>query len=273
MNKKLRGIYEETVRLLRADPRVLAALMTGSVGTEREDDYSDVDPVFLVRAESFDELDRELPQVFAQAGVEPFLWWPERGNRETWRNYAVLFMVDGQPVQYDITIVATPEGRRRSILARQFIFDNAGVLDVVTPEPETQEAPQRLGWQVEIYWVYAYIHAKYLRRGEPFRLAAAQQELLQAHVAILRALHPTVRPDWWPVVAGQLEDPGERAALLAYLETPERQGVAARLPTQMSRFAEDAQKACRHWGVDYPTAAEANVRPYVEAVAASLVAL
>jgi predicted nucleotidyltransferase len=270
MNEDLRRVYERTVELLRADPRVLAAFMTGSVGTSREDAYSDVDPLFLVRPEAFADLDRDLPSVFARAGIEPFLWWPERINTDTLRNYAVLFEARGRPVQYDITIAAAPEGQVWTIRPDQLIFDKAGVLRVTPPAAEPAHPPVRLRWHVEIYWIYAYIHAKYLQRGDPFRLAAAQQELLQAHVTILHALHPEVGADWWPVVAAQFTEPGEREALLAYFGPVGAAAVAAALPGQTARFAAHARAACAKWGVEYPEAAEAAIRPYVEAVVASL---
>jgi hypothetical protein len=241
--------------------------MTGSVGTAREDAYSDVDPLFLVQAERFEEVHDELPDLFRRVGVEPFLWWPERGNNETLRNYAVFFAVDGRPVQYDITIVAAPAGQTWTIRPDQFLFDKAKVLTVAAPTDQPAHTPQRLGWQVEIYWIYAYIHAKYLRRGDPFRLAAAQQELLQAHVSILHALHPEVGLDWWPVLAGQFTAPDEREALLAYLGPSDATTIAARLPAQMAHFSRHAQAACAQWGIAYPQAAEAGIRPHVEAVA------
>jgi hypothetical protein len=269
MNERLRPIYERTIELLQADPRVLAAYMTGSVGTAREDAYSDVDPMFLVCADCFEALDQDLPGLFARAGVEPFVWWPERINCDTLRNYAVFFLVDAKPVQYDITIMAAPEGQSWPILHEQLIFDKAGLLQIVTPAPQQEHPPRRLRWQIEIYWIYAYIHAKYLRRGDPFRLAAAQQELLQAHVAILQALHPGTKPDWWPVMAGQLDET-ERSALLGYLDSPAPAAVAARLPAQMERFAADARPACARWEVAYPGAAEAIIMPYVTDVAAGL---
>jgi len=268
MNEHLRPVYERTLAVLHADPRVLAAFMTGSVGTGREDAYSDVDPLFLVRSDCFDELDRDLPAVFAQAGVEPFLWWPERINCDTLRNYAVLFGVSGKPVQYDITIAAAPPGQTWTIRPEQFIFDKAGVLRVAPPAEQPLHTPERLRWHVEIYWVYAYIHAKYLRRADPFRLAAGQSELLQAHLTVLHALHPEAAPDWWPILAGQFREPGEREALLAYFGPADARAIAACLPHQMEQFAGHAQAACLKWGVEYPHAAEAAIRPYAEAVAA-----
>lgn len=244
--------------------------MTGSVGTEREDRYSDVDPLFLVRSECFDELDRDLPTVFSQAGVSPFLWWPERINCDTLRNYAVLFKVDGKPVQYDITIAAAPAGQTWTVRPDQVIFDIAGVLRMAPPAEPCMHTPERLQWHVQIYWIYAYIHAKYLRRADPFRLAAAQSELLQAHITILHAVHPEVASDWWPVVAGQLRGPGEREALLAYCGHVDAAAIAASLPGQMDRFSRHARAACLKWSIEYPRAAEAGIRPYVETVSASV---
>jgi len=270
MNEYLRPVYEHTLALLHADPRVLAAFMTGSVGTEREDCYSDVDPLFLVRPECFDEMDRDLPVVFSQAGVAPFLWWPERVNCDTLRNYAVLFEVSGKPVQYDITIAVAPAGQTWTIRPDQLIFDKADVLRVAPPEEQSAHTPKRLQWHLEIYWIYAYIHAKYLRRADPFGLAAAQSELLQAHITILHALHPKAAPDWWPILASQFGEPGEREALLAYFGPAHAAAIAASLPGQMARFSQHARAACLKWGIEYPQAAEASIRPYVETVAASV---
>jgi hypothetical protein len=130
---------------------------------------------------------------------------------------------------------------------------------------------------VEIYWIYTYIHAKYLRRGDPFRLAAAQSELLHAHLTILHALHPEIAPDWWPILASRLTAPDVvaqasslRTALLAYFGPADARAIAAALPVQMARFSRHAREACAKWDVEYPHAAEASIRPYVEKVAASV---
>jgi len=270
MDECLRPVYERTLTLLQADPRVLAAFMTGSARTSREDRYSDVDPLFLVRSECFEELDGDLPAVFSQAGVDPFLWWPERVNSDTLRNYAVLFNVGGKPVQYDITIAAAPAGETWTVRPEQFIFDTAGVLRMAPPAEQPAHTPKRLRWHVEMYWIYAYIHAKYLRRADPFRLAAAQSELLQAHIMILHALHPEVASDWWPILASQFNEPGEREALLTYCGQAHAAAIAASLPGQMDRFYHHARTACLKWGIEYPEAAEAGIRPYVGTVSASV---
>jgi hypothetical protein len=49
MNPILKEAFDKTVSLFENDPRVVAAYHSGSVGTDREDEFSDVDPVFLIR--------------------------------------------------------------------------------------------------------------------------------------------------------------------------------------------------------------------------------
>ncbi len=263
MKEALRPLYERTVELLRAEERVLAAFMTGSVGTEREDEYADVDPMFLVRAADFDEMDRDLPEIFRRAGVEPVLWWPERINGPTLRNYAVLFEAEGELVQYDITIVAASEGEQTPVRAEQVIFDKAGALKVVAEEGGAAYSPERLRWTVEMYWLYIYIHAKYLKRGDRFKIIAAQHELMNVHVEVLRALHPEAPPDWWPITAKRVCQGDDEEACLGYLRGLDAETVRAALPAEMDRFARDARKACAKWGVEYPEDFEARARRHV----------
>jgi hypothetical protein len=78
MNKKLKEAFDKTVSCFMDDPRVVAAYHSGSIGTHREDEFSDVDPVFLIKTEEFITFDRELPQLFEKILAKPILWWPER---------------------------------------------------------------------------------------------------------------------------------------------------------------------------------------------------
>ena len=46
MNQLIRKAFDKTVSLFKSDSRVVAAYHSGSIGTDREDEFSDVDPVF-----------------------------------------------------------------------------------------------------------------------------------------------------------------------------------------------------------------------------------
>jgi hypothetical protein len=260
MKKQLRPVLDRTLTLFREDDRVVAAFMTGSAARGQDDEHADVDPWLLVRAEAFESFDRDLPGIFRAAGVEPVLWWPERCNCETLRNYAVMFHApDGVLIQYDITFQAW-EGGEVGALSEAFLFDKAGVLQEAEPAPQPAS---RVAWTAELYWIYVYIHCKYLLRGDWFRLAAAQQELLQAHVNVLRALTPEVAPDWWPILAARVGDDAAREVLRSYLDRPTVAGVAGRLVVQTERFAQDARRACEARGEAYPEAFAEAVKRHV----------
>jgi len=262
----LRAVYERSVGLFRADPRVLAAHMSGSVGTEREDEHSDVDPVLLVKADDFDAFDRDLPVLFRQLGVKPVLWWPERINCETLRNYAVLFELEGELLQYDITISAAGEGTRAPVRPGRVIFDKADVLQVVGQSHDCGFSPERLRWTVEMYWLYVFIHSKYLKRGDRLKLVAAQHELLHCHLEVLLALDPEVSRDWWPIMAERVCQGRTEQVCLSYLAGVDVIAAGRALPTQMMRFSQDARAACRKWCVEYPADLEARVALQVKAV-------
>lgn len=264
MDPRLRDVLDGTLVLFERDPRVLAAYMTGSVGTEKEDDFSDVDLALLIRPEDYESFDRDLQSMFERVGVSPVLWWPERINCETLRNYAVLFERGDELVQYDITIEVAPKGERRKVLADQVLFDKSGVLEPVDESPGLGFSPERLGWIVEMYWLYAFIHAKYLRRGDPFKLNAAQRELFDTHLIVLHAMQSTISSDWWPILAGRLCTGQTKQTLLSYLGHRDAASVVAALPGQLARFSADARAACERWELPYPSAFEEKVRRHLE---------
>jgi hypothetical protein len=260
VKRQLRPVLERTLALFQEDDRVVAAFMTGSAARGEDDEHSDVDPWLLVRAGDYEAFDRDLPGLLRAAGAEPILWWPERCNGETLRNYAVMFHApDGVLVQYDITFSAW-EGGPVAVPPGALLFDKAGVLREAEPAPQPAS---RVAWTAEMYWIYVYIHCKYLLRGDWFRLAAAQQELLQAHVNVLRALTPEVQPDWWPILAARVGDNAARVVLRSYLDRPGVAEVAGRLVVQTQRFAHDARRACEACGETYPEAFAEAVEQYL----------
>ena len=271
MNAALQVIYDRTVALAKEDPRVIAGYKSGSMGTKHEDVWSDVDPVLVIRDDAFDAFDRDLPGLFARAGVTPVMWWPERINCETLKNYAVFFHHNGLLIQYDITIEAASRHPVRRLPSDRVIFDKAGVIEADdSAHMMPGFAPDRLLWTVEIYWIYAYILGKYLRRNDPFRLAAAQQELFQAHVTILHALKPDVPLDWWPILAKRVADAEDRDILLTYLRQTDRDKVLDVLHGQLAAFSRAARRACAAWNQVYPETFASAVTAHIKGIMSDL---
>jgi len=209
MDPILKIAFDKTVSMFENDSRVVAAYHSGSVGTDREDEFSDVDPVFLIKPEEFIKFDEELPQLFEKEIAKPILWWPERwiwvpgygDNVNNSRNYAIFFRMDDHLLQYDINIMGAPQDRRIKVKEGQFIFDKINVLEIISEQPLPALNKDKLGWTIEMYWIYVYIHVKYLKRRDLFRLLYAQQELFQEHLVILRYLQPDIPQQWWPLMA------------------------------------------------------------------------
>ena len=271
MNRMIKEAFDKTVALFKNDPRVVAAYHSGSVGTDREDEFSDVDPTFLVKPEEFLTFDKELPQLFERAVAEPILWWPERwiwrpGWREnvnTSRNYAIFFKVDGRLLQYDMNIKAVPQNGRIKVSLGQFIFDKANVLEISSEHPLPVLNEKKLGWTIEMYWIYVYIHVKYLKRRDLFKLLYAQQELFSEHLEILRFLQSETARPWWPLVAGKVDE-GKKSNLLTYFGHADVDSIATALQKQIILFSNDARQACDKWNIEYPEAFEASVMEYLE---------
>lgn len=276
MNPILQRAFEKTVTLFKAHPMVVAAYHSGSIGTEREDDYADVDPVFVIRRESFLDFDKALPQLFAEAVAPPLLWWPERWiwqpdadtNINIHRNYAIFFEFEGKLLQYDMNFVAVPLDNRIPVKPRQFIFDKVGVLEVAQPPTPSGTHPdhadaRRLVWTIQMYWIYVYIHAKYIKRRDLFKLLYAQQELFHEHLVILQYLSTTYTPGWWPLLAHQV-DADKQAHLLRYFSEADVDGIAGKLREQTRVFSADARLACEKWGCTYPAGFEAHVLRYLQ---------
>jgi hypothetical protein len=73
MNPYIQRVFDKTVQLFRNNPMVIAAYHSGSIGTDREDEFSDVDPVFVNKRESFIEFDTRLPSLFELAVAKSIL--------------------------------------------------------------------------------------------------------------------------------------------------------------------------------------------------------
>jgi hypothetical protein len=252
---------------------VVAAYHSGSIGTEREDAYSDVDPVFVIKREHFLEFDRQLPKLFEHAVAKPILWWPERWiwrpgadtNIDIHRNYAIFFELNGKLLQYDMNFIAVPQEKRIKVIQEQFIFDKSNALEIV-PEPTAKALDKRkLAWTIEMYWIYVYIHTKYIKRRDIFRLLYAQQELFHEHLVILQYLESNTTRGWWPLIAKNVSET-KQTHLLHYFSDPDVDKIARKLQEQTHLFSEDAQQACLHWDISYPKAFETYVMEYLKSL-------
>jgi len=268
LHTRLREILEHTVKLLEDDPRILGCWLSGSAGGVSEDEFSDVDPIFLVRDEDFDQVDNDLPGLFRSACPNVILWWPEITNSDIVKNYAIL--IDGDPlVQYDVNILrasAFSPGWLAGCEPGQILFDKTGVLRAALPRASYPPyTPDRLLLSIQRFWLYVYINVKYLKRGDLFKLLFVQRVLFETHLEILRALRPQANWGWWPLAVKCVLGRDRQSAMLRYFGAVDRDSILRAVDAETEMFAQDAREACRRHGVEYPDALEARIRDYVQA--------
>jgi predicted nucleotidyltransferase len=271
MNPYIQRAFDKTIALFEQNPMVIAAYHSGSIGTDREDEFSDVDPVFVIKRETFFEFDKQLPTLFEQAVAKPFLWWPERWvwrpgaleDIDIHRNYAVFFELDGKLLQYDMNFIAAPQQGRITVSKDQFVFDKSNVLEIGPSAQYVDLDKKKLGWTIQMYWIYVYIHAKYIRRHDLFRLLYAQQELFHEHLVILQYLESNTLKGWWPLIANAVSD-ARKEHLFKYFSVPDIDVIAENLKEQVHLFSEDARQACSKWHVEYPDEFEGYILEYIK---------
>lgn len=267
MHPSLRCVFEKTAELIGSDPRVLACWLSGSAGDQTaEDEFSDVDPVFVIRDEDFDSVDLGLRSIFDSICPDIVLWWPESCNCEWLRNYAIL-MKTPELIQYDVNILKASKlspGWLVGCRAEQVVFDKTGILTSALSEARPQRySAEKLVWHIERWWLYVYINAKYLRRDDTFKLLFVQQTLFEDHLEILRALHPEVHWQWWPISVKRHLSRERQAELKHYFPSADKTSIVAALRQETEVFSRDARSACEKHGLRYPDELEASIRAYL----------
>ncbi len=259
MHPDLKKIYKLSIEHMKADDRVLAGFVSGSAGTAHEDEFSDVDAIFVVRAEAFTDIVTAIPGFFAQMADAVELVWAERFNTPDHHNYAVLMRTGENLLQYDISIDTPAFQPQRQILPAQLLFDKTGCLSVTDTLPLPDFTPDTLRWYIEGYWIWIYIHAKYLRRRDFIKLLYVQQELFNNHIAVLRSLHePAKAFPWWPQALKALPDTTQQY-MLNYLTHTDIHSIREKLPGQIAAFTADARSACESMQTAYPASVESAV--------------
>lgn len=271
MHCGLNEVFEKTVELFENDPRILAGWIFGSAGRNEEDEYSDVDPVFLVSDRDFEQVDRELTGIFRKICPNIALWWPESYNGSDIRNYAVLLQDRDDLFQYDMTLIResdTPTGISQMFFKgcreENILFDKTGALK----ERFSKNLPQayttdRIVREIEKYWLFVFISVKYIRRSDVFKTIYARNELMQAHLKVLQMAAREGDWSWWPRSIGKNLDKNKQRDMLLYFGAPDMKSLSNGLLKQMKFFSEDAKKVCVENGTSYPQQLEEAIRRYV----------
>jgi predicted nucleotidyltransferase len=198
--------------VLRADPRVAAAWLTGSFGRGEEDAWSDFDLHVAVHDAHFESFWNERSQLYARL-ADPVLIQNEIPSNAQPGGHFQLVVFDG-PLEVDWNVGPLSRARRPATHVLLFAREQVPLLSPpsVARERRAEECQPRLIF----IWAMAPIVLKYVGRGATRRAVGLLGLMSDAFVILWRLLHELDTPE--PTATGlnrRLEP--ELAALLPNL--------------------------------------------------------
>ncbi|HEX2560660.1 nucleotidyltransferase domain-containing protein [Phenylobacterium sp.] len=126
----------------RADPRVLAFFLTGSLATGEGDPYSDIDTVMVVAPGDLPDMVDDA-RAWVEALTELVLW------KQVHPPYPLFHAITPEWLRFDITITA-PDRLGLSRDRTRPLLDRAGIYEALPPHPPTKPLkPEAVGRIVE----------------------------------------------------------------------------------------------------------------------------
>lgn len=276
MNTGLKEIFDRSIEVFQNDPRILGAWHFGSIAKKGDDDYSDVDPVFLVKKEKFNEVDKELTDIFNKICSKIHLCLAEGFNDNTIKNYAIL-LESNDIYQYDFTIVK--EGSLGSGMANVFfsgckkeniIFDKNNVVENSIIQFNSQQIVGKtkidhsyVKSEIEKYWLFVFISMKYFMREDVFKVIYARDEMRGVHLNILRMAINKGDWSWWPESINKNLDKAKKDDMLSYFGAPIISTMKDDFRKQIAAFSKDAKLFCTANGIEYLNNLEVSILGYV----------
>lgn len=272
MNKLLKQIFERSVELLKQDSRCLGGWHFGSISRKQEDEFSDVDPVFLIKEKDFEDFDAEIPRLFHKISKDCILIWPEEFNSDSLRNYAILIKgVDDYIVQYDFTIMNSAQVEKpfckvwyKDCNVDNIIFDTNGniskLLKSGTDEGFTQIDTLH---QIKKYWLFCFLAVKYYKRKDIFKLLSAMQDLFHTHLNILFSIYKNESWGGWPSLIKNNIPSEKQNYLLKYFCNSDITNISKNLFYVIDAFSKDICLICKNKGIEYDSSLEQSVKNYI----------
>lgn len=201
MDKELLVILNDFVDIMRRIDWVLGAWNFGSAARGLTDEYSDADIVFLVDGGGFANAEQSVKRLLSGVCGEVILCWEEDFNGEAIINNGYLLEKNGRVFQFDVFLLNKDRiddfmcGIHYTDLAeKDIIFDKDGSIRALA-----ESCPHGKPWSdntdrlIRTYLYHFNMTAKYLLRGDYFKLNRVMRVLYDAHASLLLAGHDRIK--------------------------------------------------------------------------------
>jgi hypothetical protein len=160
------ALFARALTLLRADPRVVAAWLTGSLGQGTGDDLSDLDLWIIVRDDAIAAVADERQSYVARIGT-PILIQEAPHNAPPGGAFLLVFYDSAAGIQ-EVDWNWQPQSTARLPSNIRLLFDHVGIPRATPALPLTDaERAALLTERAVFFWAMAPIAARKIARGQP----------------------------------------------------------------------------------------------------------
>ncbi len=248
MLPELEKTNENFISIMKEQPGILGSWYFGSKSHKMSDEYSDIDIVFLLENDVFEEISNKLPKLITPVVDKVILSWPEDFNNERIKNYDFLLMLHEQIFQYDIFLLNKNytddfmcKMHYMNLQKENIVFDVQGnVKNLMNHAPLGSSWSADIRRLVETYWLHVQMSAKYFLRKDFFKLEGVLRILMDTHTSLLLTGYDTIN---WGGTANKLHfiNPEKQKHLMKYGCTEDFQSVRDNLHQSIVWFEEDVR--------------------------------
>lgn len=201
MNKELLAIFNDFIGIMKRSEGILGAWNFGSAMHGLTDEYSDVDVVLLVEEKYFKSTELGLNALLAGICGEVILCWEEDFNSEAIVNNGYLLEKNGLVFQFDVFLLNKAHIddfmcriHYADLSEKDIIFDRDGSVRALA-----ESSPHGSLWTgdadrlARTYLYHFSMTAKYLLRGDYFKLDHVMRILYDTHASLLLTKYDSIK--------------------------------------------------------------------------------
>ena len=268
MNQNLMNAFYKVVNVLKNDSRCHGGWHYGSLGRGLDDEYSDVDPIFLIKGDYFEEVAQDLPNIMKLACDNLVIFWKESYNNDELKSFGCDLEIDGKYYQFDIFIINDQKTdawfckwHYTDITLENIIFDSDGeVTKLISNAPKGVIFERDINNIITTYWHHVHMVIKYFLRQDYFKLHNNFNIIMESHADLLLAKYDTITWGSWHSKIKHCVPIEKQLHLKKYFDSTNFEEMKENLKQSIEWFCEDSKSICKEKNIPYPEIFEDKIK-------------
>lgn len=268
MNPALTKAFDKLLDIMKKDSRCLGAWYYGSLARELDDEYSDIDVVFLIDSNFFESFGTDIPKIVSQICDELVIVWPESYNCDELQNHGLIIKAQEQLFQLDFFTLNNK--KHDSWIARnhyieltpsQVIFDKGGeVAKFVAKSPKGNTVKFDVIHLIKTYWFHLHMLIKYFLRNDFFKLQKNINIIQNVHTELLLTRYDQIHWGDYCNKIKQCVPLRLQEHLKKYTISEDIEKTKTKIKECADYFSADAQNIAVEFGLKYPINMETSIK-------------